>query len=145
MVSFTVIWLMHLKALHKQKIEFSDRYQYQVHQARVQLFWLSQQKPDTQSWGAWQLSPQLRQWQEELASKGLAVRVEVNPLALVVETNSMQMARRLNRGLVQSLQEGEELKLLLPTAQAQQSNELWLSRQSGGPVTMSTHLFGNSN
>lgn len=142
MASFAVIWLMHLKAVHEQQLEFTDRYQYQLHQTRVQLFGLAQQKPSTQSWLAWQLSPQLRQWQEQLANQGLAVRVEIHPLALVVNMSSHQMVNRLSERLVHSVREGTELKLLLPLEQGQHSNEQWLSRQSVGQLTMATDLFG---
>lgn len=144
MASFTVIWLLHLNTLHRQQLEFDDRYQYQLHQARVQLFWLAREKPNAQSWLAWQTSLNIQQWLTKLEQHGVTAEVEINPLALVVDIGSQRQASQLSERMVHSTAEGTRLKLGLPENDTNYESELWLDRHYRPHLPMATDLVSNS-
>lgn len=143
MASFTVIWLLHLNTLHRQQLEFDDKYQYQLHQARVQLFWLAREKPRSQNWLAWQTSSKVQQWLADLEQHGIAAQVEINPVALVVETGSQRQASQLSERMIHSTTQGTELKLTLSEEHTNDENDLWLNRQYRPNLPMATDLLSN--
>lgn len=144
MASFSVIWLLHLNSLHRQQLEFEGRYQYQLHQARVQLFWLARDKPEEQSWLAWQTSLNVQQWLTALVQQGIAAQIEINPVSLVVETGSPRQASQLSERMVHSIAEGSAVKLQLPEDTVSGENDLWLDRHYRPHLPMATNLVSNS-
>lgn len=145
MTSFAVVWLMHLANLHRQQQEFDDRFQYQLHQARMQLFWQATKKPFEQSWLSWQTSFELQQWLNELEQSGLAADIEIEPLQLVVDLHSVSQANKFSQRLVHSTAHGTRLKLALPDTEEQQEQSMWLYRQTKPGLEMATNLSGGNH